>query len=366
MAASLDGVQIARETPSDGLHGDPVQLVAKHPQHGVIGKVQALRFPAPRAPALRAYLKENSHQWADFVLRIFDAHMNVNPMIIGDPHHSGTGCWGNELSVDPIVLLHELEVVAEFANIGVEYALLKELLSSDFVTPDTIVYSSDVARPQARTYLRELNFRRVGRTAVFAYSPNPAHASRSGPLDAEIAIDQERFAPRPWTFPPAVMAALRQRFPVQTAANPPLERSLAMAPAHMQPQVPTPEEVVAVVHDAYARHPAFIHVQDDQGFTPVYAAAIGGAVPALRALLEYGISAEEILSRDHNGEESLNAIEVFDRAMMNKRLETQIWERRKTTYSDEELMVSYMLRQAAGQEVPSLDKFMADAQRVHY
>ena len=40
---------------------------------------------------------------------------------------------------------------------GVEYALLKELLSSDFVTPDTIVYSSDVARPQARTYLREVS-----------------------------------------------------------------------------------------------------------------------------------------------------------------------------------------------------------------
>ncbi|KAL1689417.1 hypothetical protein GGG16DRAFT_57923 [Schizophyllum commune] len=366
MAASLDGVQIARETPSDGLHGDPIQLVARHRQLGIIGKAKALRFLAPRARALQAYLKENSYQWADFVLRIFDANMNVNPMIVGDPHHSGTGCWGNEMSAGPIVLLHDLEVVAEFANIGVEYALLKELLSSDFVTPDTIVYSSDVARPQARTYLRELGFRRVGRTAIFAYSPNPAHASRSVPLDAETAIDQERFAPKPWTFPPAVMAALRQRSPVQTAADPPFDRSLAMAPAHMQPQVPTPEEVVAVVHDANARHPAFIHVQDDQGYTPVYAAAIGGAVPALRALLEYGISAEEILSRDHNGEEKMNAIEAFDRAMMDKRLETQIWERRKTTYSDEELMVSYMLRQAAGQEVPSLKKFMADAQRVHY
>ncbi|KAI5896947.1 uncharacterized protein SCHCODRAFT_02616283 [Schizophyllum commune H4-8] len=364
MAASLSDVQIARETPSDGLQEDSIQLVAKHPQHGLIGKLQALIFS--RSPALQAFLKENSHQWADFVLRIFDPNMNVNPMIVGDPHHSGTGCWGNEMSVGPIVLLHDLEIVTEFANKGVEYALLKELLSLSIMTLDTIVYSGDVARPQARPYLRVFGFRRVGRTAIFAYSPNHAHPSRSVPLSAEIAIDQDRFAPKPWAFPPAVMAALRQRFPVQTAADPPFDRTLAMAPAHMQPHVPTPAEVVAVVHDAYARHPAFIHVQDDQGFTPVYAAAIGGAVPALRALLEYGIPAEEILSRDHNGEEHMNAIEAFDRAMMDKRLETQIWERRKTTYSDEELMVSYMLRQAAGQEVPSLEKFMSDAQRVHY
>ena len=55
----------------------------------------------------------------------------------------------------------------QFANMGVEYALLKEVLSSDFVTPDTIVYSSDVARPQARTYLREVSS---------ACALHPAHA----------------------------------------------------------------------------------------------------------------------------------------------------------------------------------------------
>ncbi|KAL1744505.1 hypothetical protein HDZ31DRAFT_9329, partial [Schizophyllum fasciatum] len=188
--------------------------------------------------------------------------------------------------------------------------------------------------------------------------PSSAHPSHDSANDTDM--DGPQFAPRSFMASRDVIATLEEKYPIQYAVDPPCDASLGpFAPAHLQPRQLTMDEAVAVVHAAHARDPALLHVADAHGFTPIYAAAAVCALPVMRALLAYGVPAAEILSRQNVDRK--NAIEEFERARNEKWLVDGLM-RREVVDREGLLEVAYLLRQAAGENLPSLADFKANAQ----
>ncbi|TRM60526.1 hypothetical protein BD626DRAFT_407293 [Schizophyllum amplum] len=357
----------------------PIYLTASHSQLGNLGKLEAYKIT--RVPLLKGrffeVLDEKSSEMAEFGLKVLNDDMNVYPKNVEDDYQKGTGRWGYEMNEGNILYVHELEVAKEFENQGIATLLLEAFLTSAHIEKVDVAYcwptptrarstaEHQAEVPRVTRVFRKAGFRRVGRTPFFGFSPDPAHPSRLLAAWRDLDIDPYKFPARSDNMTNAEARSLMQAFPIQTAMDPPFPfswRATATAPEHLQNKLPTTEEIVALVHAAHASDPALLHIRDDQGFPPIYVAAANNRLPVVSALLSYGISAEEILSRDNAADR--NAIEAYKQHLsQNGQMQQLLWRGRWAGHPDDTLIVGYMLRQAAGEDVGLLADYVAKERR---
>ncbi|KAL1722890.1 hypothetical protein EV715DRAFT_192283 [Schizophyllum commune] len=319
-----------------------VRLTATHPQHGTLGTLEAYKIE--RVYALKGhfleYLDAKSAELSDFGEKVLDENLNVYLKLIDHEYHKGAGCWGAELNEGDIVYIHSIEVGAE-ARSRAECRVLN---------------------PPIINFFRKLGFRRVGRTTYFAYSPNPSHPSRSLPASEDLDIDPYQHSQRSTgVMQDEEVAALRRAYPLHTLMDPPCSMTDLMRGLHPghepRPPPPTEEEVAAAIENAYMQDPASIHAQDERGFTPLYVAVIKGHGPALKKLFDLADCREDILSRDNV--EDQNAIEAHLEAMRLSNKMMAILGPAPLGFSDGGLQMDYALRKKAGEDVGTLEDFMA-------
>ncbi|KAL1666990.1 hypothetical protein GGF50DRAFT_125193 [Schizophyllum commune] len=316
-----------------------VQLYATHPQHGTLGTLEAYKIE--RVYALKGhfleYLDAKSAELSDFGEKVLDENLNVYLKLIDHEYHKGTGCWGAEMNEGDIVYINSIEVARSRAECRV-------------LNPPTI------------NFFRKHGFRRVGRTTYFAYSPDANHPSRSLPVFEDLDIDPYKYSQRPLgAMQDEEVAALKQAHPLHTLMDPPCSMTDLMRGLHPggepRPPPPTEEDVAAAIEAAYMRDPESIHAQDERGFTPLYVAVTKGHGPALKKLFDLADCREDILSRDNV--EDQNAIEAHLEAMRLSNKMMAILGPAPLGFSDGGLQMNYALRKKAGEDVGTLEDFMA-------
>ncbi|TRM60525.1 hypothetical protein BD626DRAFT_571597 [Schizophyllum amplum] len=339
----------------------PVTITASHPRHKDLGTLEAYKIARVSRLAGHFFnvLDEKSSELADFGSKVLDNNMKVFTQNVENDYHKGLGCWGYEMNEGDIIYVHELDVLKKFENQGIATLLLNTLLTSEHVKKGDIVYcwptptkASTTAERQAEVprvnrVFRKVGFRRVGRTTYFGYSPDPAHPSRLISSWRDLDIKPYKFPARATDMSEADARDLMQAFPIQTAMDPPFLfgwRRNAFAPPSRQHKQATTEEIVDMVHATHTSNPALLHIRDDQGCTPIFVAADSGELPVIRALLSYDVCPEEILSRENAKDR--NAIEAYEQ------------QQPLLGFSDDVLIVGYMLRQAAGEDVGTVVEYM--------
>ncbi|KAI5834408.1 hypothetical protein K523DRAFT_230666 [Schizophyllum commune Tattone D] len=374
-AISLDDVKIrilapTRRKTSQGL--GRIIVTATHPVHGTLGKLDAYKFP--RAYPLRGrffeVLDEESGELADFGMKVLDNDMNAYPKIVDDEYHKGTGVWGWEMNKGNVLYVPIVQVEKKFENQGIATRLLKTLLSSKHVEQDAIVYCwpTPVATrsveehkaeiPRVTHVCRKAGFRRVGRTNYFAYSPHPAHPSRALPEADDLDLDAYKFPMKPFTYTSEDMVRLRTNFPLQILLDPPLDRDNFTNPDYEAPRQLSAADMATFIQGVHAHDPNLLHVQDDQGFTPLYAAAKTGNLPAIHALLSHGVSPDEVTSHDNAADR--NVLEALQQHLLEDRKMSALFSRGPWQgYSHDALVAGHKLCQAAGQKIGTLPEYIA-------
>ncbi|KAI5896953.1 uncharacterized protein SCHCODRAFT_02597800 [Schizophyllum commune H4-8] len=319
-----------------------VRLTATHPQYGTLGTLEAYKIE--RVYALKGhfleYLDAKSAELSDFGEKVLDENLNVYWKLIDHEYHKGTGCWGAELNDGDIVYLHSVEV-------GVEARSRAECR---------------VLNPPIINFFRKLGFRRIGRTTYFAYSPDADHPSRSLAAFEDLNIDPYKYAQRTTgAIQDQEAAALKQAYPLHTLLDPPFSMTDLVRGLHpgSEPRTPPPtkEDVAAAIEAAYTRDPASIHARDERGFTPLYIAATKGHGLALEKLFDLADCREDILSRDNV--EDQNAIEAHLEAMRLSNKMMAVLGPAPLGFSDGGLSMNHALRKKAGEDVGTLEDFMA-------
>ncbi|KAL1667005.1 hypothetical protein GGF50DRAFT_49472 [Schizophyllum commune] len=309
-----------------------IRLTATHPYHGNLGTLEAYKIE--RTYTLKAHFHEfldaKSDELAEFGRKILDNDMNVYRKIVDDDYHKGSGRWGDELNEGRIVY-------------------------------STIVYSwpshiwarsrEDSRRmdPPIIDFFRKLDFRRVGRTTFFAYSPSGSHPSRSLPASEDQDVDMFKYSHRNGILADDIGAQLRQDYPLQTLMDPPRTMTGVLngmdGPRAMRPLSPTKGELDAAIEAAYARDSQSVHLQDERGYTPIYVAVIKGHAAVVDKLLSLGDCRADILSRDNIDDQ--NAIEAQEEIVRSGSL----------LFKHRALHLLWVLRRAVGEDVGTLHDF---------
>ncbi|TRM60524.1 hypothetical protein BD626DRAFT_504273 [Schizophyllum amplum] len=332
-----------------------VRLTATHPQHGLLGTLKAYKI-APIYQLKGSFfelLDSKSAELSDFGAKVLDNNMNVYSKLVDDEYHKGTGCWGREMNEGSIMFIHELEVDRRVEHQGIGTRLLQELVAPNnyHVNPKTIIYcwpSSSRARsvdecceslPPIVNFFRKFGFRRVGRTTYFAHTTDAQHPSRLLPASDDLAVDHYKFS-RPVD---EAMDRLRKDYPIHTAMNPPGLRSAS-----------TTEDIIAAIHTAYTQDPASVHIRDEQGLSPIHIAASKGNLEVVKTLLSLGDARDDILCRDNINDR--NAMEAHEEHMQISLAVRQITiGPSECDSSKSDLTLQHLLKQAAGEDVGSLE-----------
>ncbi|KAI5896936.1 uncharacterized protein SCHCODRAFT_02491542 [Schizophyllum commune H4-8] len=355
VTTALADVRIEREgsesNPTNSALIVHLEFTATHPQHGVVGTLTAYKIY--RADELKGCFHEalstKSDRLAEFGRTILDNDMNVYSKIIEHEYHRGTGCWGKEMDEGAIVYIESVVVDPSFEQQGIGTALVRDLLSSQSLEIPDIVYCwSSALRADSRDdhrlmdppvigFFRKLGFRRVGRTAHFAYSPKASHSSRSIPATKDLDVDLLKFSHRTkGVFTSNYELELNNL--LHFAMDPPPISSTEVAePLDLS---------VEVLENLYSKSPAIIHAQDERGFTLIYVAVIKGYYDIAKRLLTLGDCRADILSRDNV--EDQNAIEALE----------DIVRAAERGHKDEPLKLLYKLRTATGEKFKCCCEFL--------
>ncbi|KAL1689407.1 hypothetical protein GGG16DRAFT_126514 [Schizophyllum commune] len=355
MATSLQRVPIALadvRIEREDSESDPTRkalvthlgFTATHPHHGVVGALTAYKIY--RTDELKGRFHEalstNSDRLAEFGRKILDNDMNVYSKIVDHEYHRGTGCWGKELIEGDIVYIESVAVDPSFEHRGIGTALVRELLSSKYVEGPDIVYCwPSTPRADSRddhpNLPRQLGFRRVGRTAHFAYAPDASHPSRSIPAAEDLDVDLLKYSHR-------AKGVFTRNYGLE------LDNFLhfAMDPPPLSlTEVPEPLDLpVKVLEALYCTSPVIIHAQDERGFTPIYVAVTKGYYEIAKRMLTLDDCRADILSRDNV--EDQNAIEALE----------DIVRAAERGHKDEPLKVLYKLRTATGEKFKCCCEFL--------
>ncbi|EDR04255.1 uncharacterized protein LACBIDRAFT_304787 [Laccaria bicolor S238N-H82] len=184
------------------------------------------------------------------------------------------------------------------------------------------------ARVQDRqaAFLRKNNFRRIGRTRFFGYSPNPEHPSRLLPAEADADRSENEFVP---TKPaPADRDDFMRTYPLHFAI------------------INLPKQNVASVIEAYhTQDPSTVHKQDHNGFTPLYVAAAYANASALKALLKFGAASD---LNKHVNKDGMIPLERIEDTMRSTRELAELLMHKWEGYSRNELKVQLILKREMG------------------
>jgi hypothetical protein len=176
-----------------------------------------------------------------------------------------------------------------------------------------------------KLYLQN-DFRRIGHTRFFGYSPNPEHPSRLLQAEGDADRPENKFVP---TNPvPADRDDFMRTYPLHFAI------------------IHLPKQNVASVIDAYhTQDPCSIHKQDHNGFTPLYVAAASANAPALKALLELGAASD---LNNHVNKDGMVPLERLEDTMRTTRELAELLMHKWEGYSRNELKVQLILKREMG------------------
>ncbi|KAJ7736870.1 ankyrin repeat family protein [Mycena metata] len=340
-AVDLNVLTLNIEAEGHSEHPNFIKILSvqvKHPELGDIVSLDAWRISrAHCAGSFLELMDEDMQEMHDFSVTLFDKLGHVRPHLVDPGHRSGTGCWGREMNSGELLYILDMSVKEPYRNKGLgSWTLLKFLGSEHVEVEDTVVCwptpvgirENDVwnsVRSKQIAFFRKNNFRRIGRTGFFGYSPNPDHPSRSIPLDGDVgALDDNRS-------------------PISTNFE---ERQLHF-PLHCAIADDKTTTLAATIQSFYDRDPTSIHKADEKGFTPIFVAVSSGNLVATRKLLEWDVRAQ--LENADNAE-GVTPLERLADTMRSTREFSEIflgWD----GYSDVELTIQYLLKQALGQTV---------------
>ncbi|CAL1705726.1 unnamed protein product [Somion occarium] len=325
-------------------------------------------------------LDGESDELHQFSQKLFDKNGFLKPELIEHDYHRGTGCWGEEVNDGLLVYIDTIEVNKNFHRSGVGSWAMQQLLSSPhlgtnyhaFAWPTSIEGGITRAqfnynRDRAVAFFRKNNFRRVGRTPFFAYSPDSNHSSRAIPIseDAEgnAIFSRENEEPDVVPVPEDIgplpeeqeerMRAHMQRYMLHhliAASSATMAGPLGMPMLPQLAQLPQIEQTIAQVN---ITNPDAIHRQDEQGMTPLHLAAGMHNLRALRALLGPSLgpnnARSELERRDNT--DGVTPLEACEREMRNDKEFRETMLGAWNGYPDEGLRCAYELRRAMGEEV---------------
>ena len=176
-----------------------------------------------------------------------------------------------------------------------------------------------------KLYLQN-NFRRIGRTRFFGYSPNPEHPSRLLPAEADADRPEHEFVPTNPTT--ADRDDFMRTYPLHFAI------------------INLPKQNVASVIEAYhTQDPSSIHKQDHKGFTPLYVAAAYANASALKALLKLGAASD---LNNHVNKDGMIPLERLEDTMRTTRELAELLMHKWEGYSRNELKVQLILKREMG------------------
>ncbi|KAJ7187765.1 hypothetical protein C8R46DRAFT_1052489 [Mycena filopes] len=250
-------------------------------------------------------------------LRISRARCAVRPHFVEPGRRSGNGCWGREMNTGALIYILDLNVNESYRAKGVGTWTLVQFLTSEDVKLEDIVgcwpkcshCASEGVKKVA--FLRKNHFRRIGRTDIFGYSPKSDHPSRSIPLDGDVGL-------------------MGEDFPLTTDS-----------PLDIQHKFP--------LHSAIANnHTANIAKKIQcNGLTPISVAVGIKNIVAIRKLLEWDLQSD---LENSNNEDGITPLERLAGTMGTEREFSEVylgW----SGYSDDDLTIQYLLRQAMGHTV---------------
>ncbi|KAJ7503111.1 ankyrin repeat family protein [Mycena galericulata] len=315
-----------------------ISLTVKHPELGDVVSLNAWRISrAYCADSFLEILDEDMDEMHQFSVTLFDKHGSVRPHLVDPGYRSGTGCWGREMDAGQLVYILDMSVDQKHRGRGIGTWTLRQFLGSEHVQIDDTVIcwptpirirDKDIwnsVRTKQIAFFRKNQFRRIGRTNFFGYSPKPDHPSRSIPLANDVgALDEDFDA---------------------TASN--FEERQLQFPLHCAIVEDKTEDIAATIQSFYDKDPDSIHKADDMGFTPIFVAVSSTNVFATRKLLEWNLRAD--LENAVNAEGVTPQERLVD-TMRSGREFAEIFLQWKG-YSEEELTIQSLLKQAMGQTV---------------
>ncbi|KAJ7503117.1 hypothetical protein B0H11DRAFT_619204 [Mycena galericulata] len=316
---------------------DVISLKGNHPELGAIVSLKAWRISGAHcAGSSLRILDEDSDEMHQFSVTLFDKYGAVRPHLVDPGYRSGTGCWGREMNTGELIYILDIRVKKSHQGNGIgTWTLLQFLASTHVKIDDTVIcWPTPVdindenawitVRNKQIAFFRKNQFRRIGRTHFFGYSPKADHPSRSIPLDADVGALEEN-------FPKAVAPdgkELQNQFPLHSAiVN---DRSAS---------------IVSTIQSFYDKDPASIHQADDKGFTPIFTATAAMNVLAVQKLLEWDLHAD---LRNAENVQGVTPLEGLADIMRSEREFVETFMDSWSGYPDAQLTVQALLKQAMG------------------
>ncbi|KAF8150515.1 hypothetical protein K438DRAFT_1865533 [Mycena galopus ATCC 62051] len=297
-----------------------ISVQVKHPQFGDIVSLEAWRISrAHCAGSFLEIMDEDMDELHQFSVTLFDKYGKARPHLMAPGYRSGTGCWGREMGAGELVYILDVTVKEPYREKGVGTWTLLQFFQSEHVQTNDI----NATRDRQIAFFRKSHFRRIGRTNFFGYSPKSDHPSRSIPLDGDVGALDDNFS---------------------ATSTPPEERKLQF-PLHHAIVNDKTAHIAPTIQSFYDQDPTSIHKADEMGFTPIFVAVSSQNVPAVRKLLEWDLRAD--LENAVNAE-GVTPLERLEDVMRSGREFSEIFLGWKG-YSDDELTMQSLLKQAIGQ-----------------
>ncbi|KAF7375117.1 Ankyrin repeat family protein [Mycena sanguinolenta] len=319
---------------------DTLQLITlsiRHPQHGKIGDVTAIRVQR-RCEGIFLEVMDVETELFTITSAIFDKYREVRPWLVDNEYHRGSGVWGRELGDDGnLIIVLCVHIDAKYRKQGVGTWGLYQLYASEYVERNDkiLCWPSPIPRPPSDQWIsifdgivaffRKAGYRRVGRTPFFGYSQDPEHPSRQ--LSYLDDFDEDVFSTEEGSHP-----------------------GLSLQTAIIQDNS---EKIVSIIQNAHALDPRSISLPDVHGFRPIFVAVRIKNLLALRTLISLGVSAEDFNCR--NNKDHLTPLEACNADMCSQRDFEEIfkfWE----GYSDISLHIKATLKRAMGHPMPPTDE----------
>ncbi|KAJ6448897.1 hypothetical protein C8R45DRAFT_1045588 [Mycena sanguinolenta] len=312
-------------------------LSIRHPQHGRIGDITAIRVQR-RCEGMFLEVMDVDTELFNITSAIFDKYREVRPWLVDNEYHKGSGVWGRELGDDgSLVVVLCVHVDPKYRKQGVSSWALHQLYASEYVerNDNILCWPSPIPRPPSGQWIpvfdgiveffRKAGYRRVGRISFFAYSQDPEHPSRK--MSYLDDFDEDVFSVE--------------------------ERSHLDLNLHNAIMQDNSEKIVEVIQNAHALDPRSISAPDMHGFRPIFIAVGGKNLPALRTLISLSVSAEDFNCR--NNKDHLTPLEACNANMCSMRDFEEIfgfW----NGYSDISLRIKAALKRAMGHPMPPTDE----------
>ncbi|EIM79952.1 uncharacterized protein STEHIDRAFT_172939 [Stereum hirsutum FP-91666 SS1] len=311
-------------------------------------------------PGLISAKRSEEQDLHDAYFEVFDKYRSVRDFLVDDKWQKGSGVWGREIN-DGVMVLFIGEVAVSGSSDGykdptsraIATMLLRNLLRSKHIASSGAQYMFSWSWPSNAgknsspctrriSLLRSVGFRRVGRTAVFAFATSPTHPSRY--ISARDDIDN----------PPPPDCPVVSKDGVLTYGRPddlePIgaEYDSRFFPVHYYLQTALEEQIPLIILGFHRSKPSIIHDRDYRGFTPLLVAVQQPSVAAVRVLLSLGAS-RDIDRRDNVA--FMSARELCGR-LLNKRKEKDDAEFGVFRGFDEKfLRIKWLMKKALGEAV---------------